>query len=196
MDQGPTRHSQSRVLELDALFSSVFVAYLGSRSTSYRPYLQPLEYRLAAFDVLANFLRLSEFQSHVNPFFCLFEIFFLSQNQTCKMTSFAQHKISKHRNDRKVAAEHSAPGTSKSTAVAWVWMPAGPWALNRDQTLGLRSVFPLQSAPILPEPRCEACFATHLEYRAFHFRASRTPLCDFLRVSATNASCNLFPVNN
>jgi hypothetical protein len=31
--------------------------------------LQPIEYRLAACDVLANFLRLSKFQSHVNLFF-------------------------------------------------------------------------------------------------------------------------------
>ena len=40
--------------------------------------------------------------------------------------------------------EHSAPEHLKSTAVAWVWTPAGPQlqALNRDQTLGLRSVVP------------------------------------------------------
>ena len=41
-------------------------------------------------------------------------------------------------------AEHSAPELLNSTAVAWVWTPVGPQplALNRDQTLGLRSVVP------------------------------------------------------
>jgi len=42
------------------------------------------------------------------------------------------------------SAEHSAPELPNSTAVAWVWIPAGPYfqAFNRDQTLGLRSVVP------------------------------------------------------
>jgi hypothetical protein len=73
--------------------------------------------------------------------------------KTGQATQFAQHKISKHRNDQNLIAEHLAP--YYSIAVAWVWNPAGQW-LIADQTLGLRSVIPLQSAHLIREPRCEA----------------------------------------
>jgi hypothetical protein len=51
-------------------------------------------------------------------------------------------KITKRRQN---GAEHSAPELLNSTAVAWVWIRSTPayWAIDRDQTLGLRSVVPL-----------------------------------------------------
>ena len=69
-------------------------------------------------------------------------------------------------------AEHLAP-EFHSIAVAWVWLPAG-LRLIADQTLGLRSVIPLQSAHLLKEPRCEAftSLTAYSEYRAFQFLAS------------------------
>jgi hypothetical protein len=69
---------------------------------------------------------------------------------------------------RQNGAEHLAPVHLNSTAVAWVWNPACPCfqAVNRDQTLGLRSVVPLASSfcfqcrpkfvTAKPMPRCEA----------------------------------------
>jgi len=99
--------------------------------------------------------------------------------------------ISKHHDDQSTIAEHSAPQLY-SIAVAWVWLPAGLW-LIADQTLGLRSDIPLQSAHLLPEPRCEALLLLPVQstvlfnsLQALHFR-------DFLRVAATPGSRNLSP---
>src|SRR6202161_4855826 len=66
---------QSCVLELDALFSSWMNAYLSSYSSFMPAHLEPYEYRLEASDVLANFLRLSNFQSRVNLFFAFLRFF-------------------------------------------------------------------------------------------------------------------------
>jgi hypothetical protein len=61
----------------------------------------------------------------------------------------------------------------KSIAVAWVWIAGEPLGFNRDQTLGLRSVIPLRTALRCLGQGEKQCFlATHLEYRAFYFRAS------------------------
>jgi len=78
-------------------------------------------------------------------------------------------KISKNRNDHKIA-EHSAPSLH-STAVAWVWLPGGHW-LKTGQTLGLRSIIPLQSAHLLQSQGEKLCFIAYSEYRAFRFLAS------------------------
>jgi hypothetical protein len=48
-----------------------------------------------------------------------------------------------------------------------------PWGFDRDQTLGLRSIIPLLAARCCQGQGEKQCFlATHLEYRAFHLRAS------------------------
>jgi hypothetical protein len=74
------------------------------------------------------------------------------QNQA-KLVRTAQ--ISKHRNDAKSAAEHLAPHMENQ--LQWLGLDSGrPSGSYRDQTLGLRSVVPLQSALIAKEPRCEA----------------------------------------
>jgi hypothetical protein len=76
-------------------------------------------------------------------------------------------------------------------------LPVSPVGCDRDQTLGLRSIIPLQTALCSQSEGEKQCFlATHLEYRAFHFRASRASLCDFLRVSAAQHKRNLWPVDN
>jgi len=52
-----------------------------------------------------------------------------------------------------------------------------PQGFDRDQTLGLRSIIPLRVAPCCQGEGEKQCFlATHLEYRAFYFRASWTSL--------------------
>src|ERR1700735_450079 len=58
--------SHIRVLELEALLSSVFATYFISL---YRPYIDPLRSTSVACDVLANFLRLSIFRLLVNFYF-------------------------------------------------------------------------------------------------------------------------------
>src|SRR5260370_2161739 len=56
-------------------------------------------------------------------------------------------------------------------------LPVNPEGLDRDQTLGLRSIIPLQTALCCQGQGEKQCFlATHLEYRAFHLRASRISL--------------------
>jgi hypothetical protein len=104
--------SLSRVLELDALFSSLGIACSRHSLTLLAAQFQPFEYRLAAFDVLANFLRLSKFQSRVNLFFAFFEIFLFSQMSFTRGLNSHNTKISKHRNDRNLAAEHLAPNVA------------------------------------------------------------------------------------
>lgn len=48
-----------------------------------------------------------------------------------------------------------------------------PQGFDRDQTLGLRSIIPLLSALCCQGQGEKQCFfATHLEYRVFHIRAS------------------------
>src|SRR5580698_1227496 len=108
----------------------------------------------------ANFSRLSELLSAVNIFFAFLEFLFQVQITLNKIRKFAQRKISKHRNDRKWPRSTQLLNFN-STAVAWVWIAGQPFqALDRDQTLGLRSDFPrlrLNSTEnqFLQEPRCE-----------------------------------------
>jgi len=73
----------------------------------------------------------------------------LSIALTCLTLNSAQRsKIKITGRPRQSGAEHSAPEFLSSTAVAWVWNPVRPYfqAVNRDQTLGLRSVVPLASS--------------------------------------------------
>ena len=85
----------------------------------------------------------------------------------------------------------------RSTAVAWVWIAGWPLGSQPHQTLGLRSIIPLLAARCCQGQGEKQCFlATHLEYRAFHLRASWPSLCDSLRVSATVAPCNRRSVDN
>jgi hypothetical protein len=52
-----------------------------------------------------------------------------------------------------------------------------PWGFDRDQTLGLRSIIPLLAALCCQGQGEKQYFlATHLEYRAFYFRASSASL--------------------
>jgi hypothetical protein len=54
---------------------------------------------------------------------------------------------------------------------------------DRDQTLGLRSIIPLRTAlRCLGQGEKQCFFATHLEYRAFYFRASCTALLRLFEV--------------
>jgi hypothetical protein len=57
--------------------------------------------------------------------------------------------------------ETTSPELLNSTAVAWVWIPVGPYrmACNRDQTLGLRSVVPSTSSsgPYYPTRATQSC---------------------------------------
>jgi hypothetical protein len=59
-------------------------------------------------------------------FLLFFEIFFQPQNRFTSWLYSHSAKISKYRNDQNLAAEHLAPGITKSTAVAWVWISVGP----------------------------------------------------------------------
>jgi hypothetical protein len=53
------------------------------------------------------------------------------------------------------------------------WIVGRPSGLKPHQTLGLRSVIPLQTAlHCLGQGEKQCFFATHLEYRAFHCDAS------------------------
>jgi len=98
----------------------------------------------------------------------------------CLQTNSHSAENQNNRTPEQPGAEHSAPDEDqplKSTAVAWVWIPVCPLpeALDRDQTLGLRSVVPLassswrlnirlQSHPIMP--RCEALFLLLIQHTA------------------------------
>jgi hypothetical protein len=56
-------------------------------------------------------------------------------------------------------------------------LSVSPEGFDRDQTLGLRSIIPLRTALRCLGQGEKQCFlATHLEYRAFYFRASCTAL--------------------
>ena len=83
-------------------------------------------------------------------------------------------KLSKYRDARKTSAEHSAL-INLQNQLQWLGfgLSVGHSALNRDQTLGLRSIIPLQTAlHCLGQGEKQCNFATHLEYRAFRFNAS------------------------
>ena len=91
---------------------------------------------------------------------------------------------------------------SNSTAVAWVWNPVCPslQALNRDQTLGLRSVVPstsssfyYQSHPIMP--RCEAVLLLLIQSTVFPgFRQIREPHPATARPPATKSEYQPAPL--
>ena len=115
---------------------------------------------------------------------------------------------------RQNGAEHSAPEHPNSTAVAWVWNPVSPdiRTIDRDQTLGLRSVVPLASSsdslnPVpshLITPRCEAVLLLPIQSTVFlRFRQIRGTAsnngalaCNQLRVSATRDPGNPRTVEN
>jgi hypothetical protein len=83
----------------------------------------------------------------------------------------------------------------KSTAVAWVWNPVGlrlSTAIKRLDCAPSSLYRPLWSY----ESQGAKLLATYLEYPAFHFRASKASLCDFLRVSALSPCRNPYPVKN
>jgi hypothetical protein len=153
-----------------------------------RPLFRPCSYHSAAFDVLANFLRLSTFQPHVNLFFAFLEIF---SSQSALQVTFAQHKMSKHPDGKKSAAEPKL----------LIFCCSG---LGLDSA-GLRlktAIKRLDCAPTscLRPHYCRGpgakLITAYSEYRAFHFRASSTLICDFLRVSTTQPQRNPAAVNN
>jgi hypothetical protein len=101
-----------------------------------------------------------------------------------RLNRFAQRKISKHPDARKQARSTQLLNFPNSTAVAWVWNPVRPYfqAVNRDQTLGLRSVVPLASSSRSlnrpnPEPPNDAEVRSYVslaysEYRTFEMWAT------------------------
>jgi hypothetical protein len=76
------------------------------------------------------------------------------------------------------------------TAVAWVWIAGRPfWLSTANQTLGLRSIIPLLPARYrLDQGEKHSFLATHLEYRAFHFRASRYSSLQLFESTSLNLS--------
>jgi hypothetical protein len=94
---------------------------------------------------------------------------FPSPNQTENDIDSHSPKLSKYRNARKNGRRAlSSYKTSKSTAVAWVWIAGRPSRLKPHQTLGLRSIIPLRTALRCLGQGEKQCFlATHLEYRGF-----------------------------
>ena len=101
---------------------------------------------------------------------------------------------------RQIGAEHSAPELLNSTAVAWVWNPVRPHfqAVNRDQTLGLRSVVPLASSSISSGATqscrgAKLCFSYLPNHTLFLNRGqlrgtalhNDPPACNLFRLSAT-----------
>lgn len=85
-------------------YSSLFSLLLAARSSLTACFS-------VAFDVLANFLRLSNLQSSVNIFFSFYRATFgqqarnLDTSTKAMLTSIAKRKISKHHNDAKIAAK-------------------------------------------------------------------------------------------
>jgi hypothetical protein len=110
-------------------------------------------------------------------YFSIFVEFFFhfpSLNPIENMTSIrtAQTiKISQRSKNERRALSSYQP--SRSTAVAWVWIAGRPSGLKPHQTLGLRSIIPLQTALHYLGQGEKQCFhATHSEYRAFRCNAS------------------------
>ncbi len=127
-----------------------------SRSTSYRPCFNFSLSRItsAACDVLANFLRLSTFTQPVNFFFLSLSFSFYSATRSeASVVRTAQYQNIE--TPERTSAEHSAPGASQinCSGLGGFRQALG---LKTVSTLGLRSDFPLQTAHIQPEPRCEA----------------------------------------
>jgi hypothetical protein len=161
----------------------------------------------AVWDVLANFLRLSIFISPVNYFFDLSEFYLPTQTSAPKPANNHSHST-KCQNTVTPESKNKREALSfwyiTSTAVAWVCRQA----LRLSSAIKRLDCAPssLVTAPLKPEPRCEAvllyfsprvpCFSSPCKLYAFHFVSCRTSLCDFLRLSATSYSRNPQPVNN
>ena len=150
----------------------------------------------AVSDVLANFSRLSTFVSHVNLFYKFGEIFSFSQPT------------------RKVTRPHSAkyqnimtPKRARSTQLLGE-SQINCSGLGLDCWLAFRLSTASNAWTALRHPFTAAfycqgqgekqCFlATHLEYRAFHFRASPTDIvATFREYQPGSALCNPWPVDN
>jgi hypothetical protein len=180
---------------LGRCLSSVFTAYFDLSSYVRQPRFGPSRITSAASDVLANFSRLSTSISSVNLFFLLFVVFSSQQEAQTDILRTAQNyqnieTLKRARSTQLLVIQINCSGLGLDCRPAIRLSTA-------HQTLGLRSVIPLLAGPYFQgQGEKQYFFATHLEYRAFHFRASRTHFCDFLRVSVSPRRRNPWPVDN
>jgi hypothetical protein len=108
----------------------------------------------ATSDVLANFSRLSIFIPFVNLFLVLLIFFQITKTPKPTVNSNSakyQNIVTPEKNERGALSSWKI-----SNQLQWLGfgLSVDPIQdLNRDQTLGLRSVIPLLSAPMLPRLR-------------------------------------------
>jgi len=151
-----------------------------------------LLYFTAAFDVLANFLRISNFVHLVNIFLIFFEPQPLGLEAFRKRSGEVPFAAQNFKTTQRPKIQPQS--LSSYLCLQWLGFVLGwPLAQNRKQTLGLRSVFPVYGH-CLQRPGAKLSYLFSLprfplSCKVSCFLAARPPYCDFLRVSTWPYPC-------